>query len=478
MSWTLAETAVLAGGRLSEPSQGGRPFSAEELSLDSRTLRGGEFFVALRGDRHDGHDHLAEAAERGAIGALVDRPLARKGFPEIIVKDSLLGWQTWSAAHRHRLTLPVIGLTGSSGKTTSKDLLAHLLSGIGPVHATCGNHNNQVGVPWTLLGITEAHRFAVIEMGMNHPGEIARLSMLAAPRAALITDVGTAHVGLLGSREAILQAKLEILEGMPRSSPLVLPYDPWILARLPERVKDHPLRTFGLDPRADFHPAGPIEWSLAATAFDCAPVGPLRLSILGSGAVLSALAALAAVSALGLDAVRLASRLESAPRHPMRMEPRLLDGVQWLLDCYNASPESTRLAIGFLREVPHRGRRMLVLGELGELGEHSAAIHQDLGRRSGAIETVLFVGEGAKEALRANREAALPSATAAWVASPEDAAEWLRPRLRQDDLVLLKGSRRIALERIVPRLYPDLAPGGIPGGGGDASLGKRPREGR
>jgi len=475
-SWRMQEVAALAGGRLSRMDAGDLRFSYDRINTDSRRLHAGDFFVALRGERHDAHDFLPAVEAAGALGALVDRPLVPSRLAQIVVEDALAGWQRWSAGHRARFPdLPLLALTGSSGKTTSKDLVAHLLAGSGPVWATPGNLNNHVGVPWTLLGLAEGHAHAVVELGMNHPGEIARLSRLVAPGAALITDVGTAHVGFLGSREAILAAKLEILEGCRDGAPLVLPHDSWVLDRLPEEARRRPRRTFGIAPEADWCPAGPVEWSLSGTRFVTARTGPVRISLLGLGGVLSALAALAAVEALGADPAALASRLESAPRRPLRMEPRRFLGADWVLDCYNASPESSRLAISFLRDVPHRGRRILVLGELGELGKHSEAIHRELGRRAGAIPVVLFVGEGARAAWEGNRASALSSEIADWTPDALAAAEWLRPRLRPGDLVMLKGSRRSALERIVQQLAPGgEAPAEGERGGRDRESGSGP----
>lgn len=454
-TWTLAEVAALSGGSLVGPAAADRGFDATQITTDTRRLRSGDFFVALRGDTHDGHDHLGLAAAAGACGALVHRPLGRPDFPEIVVDDTTSGLQRWAAQHRRGFPdVRLVGLTGSSGKTTTKDLLTHLLQGDAPVLATEGNLNNHFGVPRTLLTLGPDHRYAVVEMGMNHAGEISLLSLLAVPKAALVTDIGTAHIGLLGSREAILAAKLEIIDGLATEAPLVLPHDPWVLERLPTAVRRRRLVTFGFDPAADWHPDGPVELALDGTRFSTERTGGLTLSLLGTGSVLSALAALAGVEALGGDAATLAARLGLAARRPLRMEPRRLGNVDWVLDCYNASPESTRLAIGFLREVPHAGRRLLVLGELGELGTRSEVIHRELGERAGAVETVLFVGDGARPAFEANRGSALSSATAAWVRDAEEAAEWLRPRLRAGDLVLLKGSRRVGLERIVERLFP------------------------
>lgn len=461
--WTLRRVADAAGGRLTSGPADELAIRYEQINTDTRKLRPGDLFVALRGETHDGHDHLASAWDRGAAAALVDRPDERLPMPQIVVDDSLRGLQRWAAAHRAALPrLAVLGLTGSSGKTTAKDLAAHLLAGAGPVWSTPGNLNNHVGVPLTLLGLSAEHRYAVIEMGMNHPGEIEVLTRLARPDAALITDIGTAHIGHLGSREAVLSAKLEILAGLAPGAPLVLPHDPWVLERLPQAARSHPLRTFGLDPQAGWHPVGSVESSLEGTRFATTRTGPTGVPLLGGGALLSTLAALAAVEAIGADPAALAPRLALAARRPMRMEPRRYGETAWILDCYNASPESTLLALVFLREVPHAGRRVLVLGALGELGAHSEAIHQDLGRRTGAIPVVLFVGEDARAAMAANRALALSSEVADWVPDAEAAAEWLRPRLRAGDLVLLKGSRRMALERIVERLYPGTAPS--PGG--------------
>jgi len=234
----------------------------------------------------------------------------------------------------------------------------------------------------------------------------------------------------------------------------VLPHDSWILERLPEPVRRRPRRTFGLSPR----PYG-IRWvpsSGPSRELARYPrTGPIRMSLLGQGAVLSALGALAAAEALGADSGRPRHRLETAPRRPLRMQPQRLLDADWILDCYNASPESTRLAISFLREVPHSGRRLLVLGSwrIGGALRRDPPGSRAAGRRDpgGALR-----GAGGAAAWEGNRGCALPSETADWVPDAEAAAEWLRPRLRAGDLVLLKGSRRIGLERIVARLAPEV----------------------
>ena len=466
-SYSLEEIARDASGMLVNTT----PTAARDarvgyraISTDTRSVGAGDFFVALRGERFDGHDFLATAAERGVIGALVERS-GLPSLPVIQVNDTLAAFQRWGAAHRREWGVaqrraggaaPLAALTGSSGKTTTKDLLALLLHRDGPVWATEGNRNNHVGVPWTLLGLAPHHLAAVIELGMNHAGEIAELSRLAAPTVGAITSVGTAHIGHLGSREAILAAKLELIEGLEPDAPLVLPHDPWVLDRLPAQVRARRVITFGFDPEATVRTVGPVEWSLSGTRFTTPLTGLTELSLLGTGALLSALGAIALLVAMGRDPREYAPRLQRARARSLRMEPRRVGETSWLLDCYNASPESTRLALDFHRDVAHRGRRLLVLGELGELGMQSESIHAELGARVGAIDLAIFVGPLARPAY----DAATAPRERRWFERTEEVAPWLEPRLEAGDLVCLKGSRRMALERIFGTIAGERPAGG------------------
>ena len=425
------------------------------VSTDTRTLRSGDLFVALRGETHDAHDHLDAALEAGAAALFVDRVSgAASDAPRIEVGDTLAGWQRWGANHRSQWTgTALVAITGSSGKTTAKNALAELLRGAGDVWATPGNRNNHIGVPWTLLGLDADHEFAVIEMGMNHAGEISELSRLARPDVALITSVGRAHIGYLGSREAILHAKLEIADGLPDDAVLVLPHDPWVLSRLPESIAARRRITFGFDPDADWKPTADVVYEATGTTLTTEKTGPLRLALLGPGPVLSILGALATVDALGLDVRALAPRLESLRAEPMRMEPRPWGPVTAIVDCYNASPESTRLAIEFLGSLHHDGRKILVLGELSELGAETEAIHRELVRGIQDIDLVLLIGPALAEI--AEEAEQLPGAGhVVWRAMREEASTWLADTLEEGDLVLLKASRRLALERILERPVP------------------------
>ncbi|MEZ4651475.1 MAG: UDP-N-acetylmuramoyl-tripeptide--D-alanyl-D-alanine ligase [Candidatus Eisenbacteria bacterium] len=457
--WTLGEIAHLAEGRFVAGGPGtvgsDTRISYASVSTDTRTLSKGDLFVALRGENHDAHDHLERALGAGASALFVDRLTENAAdAPRIEVDDTLSGWQRWGANHRARWTgRALVAITGSSGKTTAKNALAELLRGAGPVWSTPGNRNNHVGVPWTLLGLGAEHDYAVIEMGMNHAGEISELSRLARPDVALITSVGRAHIGYLGSREAILGAKLEIVDGLPEDAVLVLPHDPWVLERLPESVASRPRITFGFDADADWKPSAEVIYEADGTTLHTSKTGTLRLSLLGPGPVLSVLSALATADALGLDVRALAPRLESLRAEPMRMEPRPWGPVTAIVDCYNASPESTRLAIEFLGSLHHDGRKILVLGELSELGAETEAIHRELVRGIEDIDLVLLVGPALAEI--AEEAEQLPGAGhVAWRAMREEASTWLADTLEEGDLVLLKASRRLALERILERPVP------------------------
>ena len=465
-SWTLRDVAELAEGRLQAQGHADARFDYRAISTDTRTLQAGDFFVALRGERFDAHTHLDQVAGGNACGALVDRPLSATTLPQIVVDDSLSGWQRWGKNHLERwrtgedMKRAVTAITGSSGKTTTKDLLCHMLAGAAPVWGTEGNRNNHVGVPWTLLGVSSDHRHAVVELGMNHAGEISVLSRLCAPDVAVLTGVGRAHVGHLGSREGVLQAKLEILDGLDEDAPLVVAHDPWILDRLPKNARARRRITFGMDPQADWTPLRAPRYTLRGTRFETAATGEIELSLLGEGAVRSALGALATLDALGLDAGALAPRLRTAKPRELRMELRRSGaGVEWLLDCYNASPESTRLATQFVSRVPHTGRRILVFGELGELGDESERIHRELGTSALGLDLAVFLGPATRASMEALKEAGGTYPTV-WMSNLEEASAYLAARLRSGDLVLLKASRRWALERILEQVPPPLSPEG------------------
>jgi murE/murF fusion protein len=432
------------------------------VSLDTRRMSGGEVFVALPGRTVDGHDFIPRAFEAGAAAVVAGRGWwsGRRGGRRapgihLLVDDPLAALQEWAGALRRRIGPRVLGITGSSGKTSTKEMALALLGG-GDGIGTIGNRNNEIGLPWTLLQLRPGDRWAVVEMGANHVGEIARLTRIAAPDVALITGVGRAHVGLFGSVEAVREAKLEIVDGVAPEGTVVIPDDdPALEARLRERWPGRVVR-FGWSERAE----------VRATALECRLDGsrlavageprPLELKVLGEAGARCALAALAAVRALGLGEVA-TERLEDVRPFPGRLDPVTRGGVVWILDVYNASPESVLHALRFLAGAPVTGRRAFVFGGMRELGDASDALHAEVGAAAGACDAGVFVGPEARVAARAARQAGLPQVLEC--EQIEEAVRFLREFVRPGDAVLLKGARAAALERVatamgvVPEAY-------------------------
>jgi UDP-N-acetylmuramoyl-tripeptide--D-alanyl-D-alanine ligase len=448
--FSLAAIARATGGTLENA-----PVSAEivcapgAIAIDSRACEPGQLFVAIRGER-DGHDFVAAAAARGAIGALVmvgARVESPPAFPLIRVDDPLKALQRWAASHRAGIPACVIAVTGSSGKTTTKDRLAAILSTMGPTHSTPGNLNNHLGVPITLLGLRPEHQWAVVEIAMNHPGEIAPLSRLARPHHAVITTIGWAHIGAFGSREGILREKLGILAGLEPGGILFHDADPWIDEHLPQEVRKMRQRTFGLSPGADMHP-DTVDWDVTETRFASAFTGEVRYRCPGRGPLMAALAASLVAKSVGVPGESVRRSLEEARPRPLRMEPRPLGPATALLDCYNASPESSLAAIEFLLSIPRTGRRWLAFGEMRELGEQSAEAHARVGERAAALDGAFFLGDGCAPALDAYRRVVPDRPAAAIYRSIDDLAKDLCAVLGEGDVVLFKGARLMAMERV------------------------------
>ena len=446
---TLAEAATLIGAAERPAGQ----FTA--VGTDSRTLRAGELFVALEGPRFDGHDYLPAVAAAGAAGAVVRR--AHPALPCLEVADPLAALARLAAAWRGRFELPLIAVTGSSGKTTIKELLAAALGGLGPVLATRGNRNNHIGVPLTLLELRAAHRAAVIEMGMNHVGEIAHLADLARPTVGVIGNAGAAHLEGLGSVAAVARAKGELIERLPAHALAVLNADDAHLPLWRELAGARRVITFGLD-----HPAEvTAECALAAdgSALELrTPAGTatVRLALLGRHNVLNALAATAAALAAGAALADIATGLGTVHPVPGRLYPLSGQaGARLIDDSYNANPLSVRAAIEVLAALP--GERLLVLGDMGELGADAARLHAECGAaaRAAGIEHLVTLGPLAAHAAAAFGKGALACSE---LAEAIDAAgALLRPGLT----ALIKGSRSAGMERVVQAL----AAGTLPDGG-------------
>jgi UDP-N-acetylmuramoyl-tripeptide--D-alanyl-D-alanine ligase len=414
------------------------------VSSDTRTLKRGDLFVALVGPNFDGHSFVNEAAGKGAVGALVSR-VPTSDMSAVQVADTRLGLGQLAAHWRRQFQIPVIAVTGSNGKTTVKNMIAAILNVAGPVLATQGNLNNDIGVPLTLLRLKPGDRHAVIEMGMNHPGEIAYLTKLTRPTIALINNAAAAHLAGLGSVAAVARAKGEIFSGLDADGIAVLNADDPHADLWRELAAPHRVITFGLDRPADVS----AEYELDAggsTIHLKTPHGgiSMRLSLLGRHNVMNALAASSASIAAGVSLADIQAGLEKLRSVSGRLEvKRGLKGARVLDDTYNANPGSLAAGVEVLKAAS--GERVLVLGDMGELGEAARDIHRRVGllARSLGIERLYAVGELTPGAVEAFGKGAQH------FSSHEALIENLRSCLHADMTVLVKGSRLMKMERVV-----------------------------
>ena len=443
----MMEPLSAAGRRLNAPLQGGDAIYTRVVS-DTRAVQPGDLFAALRGERFDAHDFVAEAAGKGAVGALVSRRVDA-AIAQIVVPDTLIGLQQLAASWRADFDLPVIGVTGSNGKTTTKQLLAAVMAARGPVLATEGNLNNHIGVPLTLLKLRREHRTAVVEMGASAGGEIALLARLAKPTLGVVTQAGDAHLEGFGSREGVARGKGELFAGLATDGVAVVNADDayagfWTTLAGARRV----LR-FGFAAQADvraedLHSTAEGNRFTLITPTDRATV---QLPLPGRHNIANALAAAAAGHALGLDAKTIAAGLEKVERPKGRVVVhRHGSGAKVIDDSYNANPTSLAAAMALLAQ--ERGERVLVLGDMADLGPDAEALHARAGTEAKALglDSLLALGPKAGKAASAfGRGGEAFDALEPLVAA-------LKTRLREHVTVLVKGSRSARMERVVGAL--------------------------
>lgn len=444
--------------RLDAPLHG-RDARFTRVTTDTRQLAPGDLFVALRGEHFDGHDFVAQAHQAGAAGALVAEAQP-SNLPQVVVPDTLAGLQDYAVSWRGDFHMPLVAITGSNGKTTVKQMLAAILARRGPVLATQGNLNNHIGVPLTLLSLREEHKTAVIEMGANHPGEIARLAAIASPDVGVVNNAGDAHLEGFGSREGVARAKGELFEALGGHGIAVINADD-DYAPLWRGLAQGDTLTFGLSEDADVravNPRGEPPEAPVATEFELrTPEGRhgVRLPLPGLHNVRNALAAAACAVALGTDARDIAAGLLGVRPAPGRLTWRAaLNGARLLDDTYNANPTSLRAGLELLAGL--KARRWLVLGDMGELGRGAEQLHYAAGEdaRQLGIERLYTVGPLAREAARGFGAGAVHfEDLGALVAE-------VRERLAPDVAVLVKGSRASRMERAVAGLTGQEQAGG------------------
>ena len=453
----LSASIAHLGGRLH-----GADVDFVGVGTDSREGCRGQLFVALRGERFDGHDHITAAAEQGAVAAMVDHPLDLD-LPQWIVGDTRLALGRLAADWRARFPGRVVGITGSNGKTTCKEMVAAILSQVGQTRATAGNLNNDIGLPLTLLSAADED-WLILEMGANHPGEIAYLSELARPEAAVITNAGRAHLEGFGSVEGVAHAKGEIARGLPHDGTFVFMADvPWT-PLWHSLAGDRRCLTFGTGPGADVRAdeqALEVAWDADGfrTRFTVeladGPL-PIELALAGRHNLRNALAAIALVLALGVPGDKIQAGLAAMRPVRRRLQPRLgQGGLRLIDDSYNANPDSLAAAVDVLVElkrVADAGRALLVLGDFGELGPDSAPLHRAMGAdaQAAGVDRLFTVGPLAAQA------AAGFGAGAQGYPDQGSLIEAVRAEAGPDDVVLIKGSRASAMDHVTDALCADI----------------------
>ena len=443
--FNLQDAAQMAGGMARGQAD------IVRVSTDSRQILPGDLFVALRGERFDGHAFAANALLAGAAAVMIDRDEYVGLQPSIVVQDTRLALGRMAAAWRKRQVLKMAAITGSSGKTTVKEMLASIMrhaAGTSAVLATKGNLNNDIGVPLTLLQLTAEHRYAVIEMGMNHAGELDYLSRLAGADLVLVNNAGHAHVGMLGSVEAVARAKGEIITGSPGGAVVVINADDAYAGLWRELAASRPIMTFGLEKQAQCRATFELQAESSLVHLE-SPAGAADfcLPVAGRHNVMNALAAACAAQGLGIGLEDIVAGLEafSAPAG-RQVSLRLANGATLIDDTYNANPESVRAAIEVL--AGRSGQRWLVLGDMGELGDASLEAHRQLGEYASkqGIDRLFTLGEDSRVAATAfgkNGRSYLQL---------EDLLTDLRSGLGGDVTVLVKGSRFMRMERVIQEL--------------------------
>jgi UDP-N-acetylmuramoyl-tripeptide--D-alanyl-D-alanine ligase len=428
------------------------PQQFTDVFTDSRQPVPGGLFVALRGESHDGHSYVQQAVAAGAAAAVVDRELP--GLPLFVVENTTEALLRLAGRHRSRFNIPVIGVTGSVGKTSTKELLGHILNTMFPTLVSKKNHNNEVGVPETLFRLNDTHRAAVVEMGMRGPGQIAQLCSAARPTIGLITGIGVSHIELLGSRQAICAAKCELLTSLAENGAAVLPAEDEFLPQMRQAAPGNCI-TFGTGSSAHFRVTDVCMSPQGSPSFLLNGL-PVKMRAVGVHHARNAAAAAAVCWAIGIEPDALLPALETYQSPAGRMHTVTLPhNVLLLDDTYNAAPDSMRAAL----ETTHAaaqgrgGGVVLVLGEMLELGPYSEEAHRLIGRLAAGIhpKLLLSVGQGARW-LHAEAVHLTPPDTCLWISDVDAAEAIVRKRLQPGDTVMVKGSRGVQLDRLTTAL--------------------------
>ena len=446
-SLPLSKIVSFSGAEL---ESGDADVAISRVSTDSRTIKPGELFVALRGDNFDAHNFLEEVAKRGAAGAIVSRnppPDLPENFAIVRATDTLVAYQDLAANYRKTLPLKVLGITGSNGKTSTKDFAASILGRAFRVTKTEGNFNNHVGLPRTILEANRDDQFAVWELGMNHPGEIAALARIASADAAIITNIGIAHIEFMGTRQAIAREKGALAEAIDPSGFVIFNADDEFSSSIANRtrarvilagIEKGTIRAIEVQ-----QTSGGCEFTVVEGAHRCRA----QLPVPGSHMVQNAMLAVSAGRAFGVSLEECAAGLVAAPLTKARLQIREINGVQFIDDSYNANPDSMKAALRTLMELDADGKRVAVLGRMLELGAESERGHREVGEAAATLGIDHLISIAEDTIAVAAEKAGLENSAVAKDAS--EAAEMLSEIVGPGDLVLIKGSRSSRTELVL-----------------------------
>jgi UDP-N-acetylmuramoyl-tripeptide--D-alanyl-D-alanine ligase len=452
--------AILIGAELAPPAQRWARVRVRRVHTDSRSVRAGDLFVALPGERFDAHEFVPAALAAGAVAAIVragySPPAALADAPLIRVADPLQAYQALAAAYRSQFALPLVAVTGSNGKTTTKEMVASVLGERWRTLKTEGNFNNQVGVAHTLFRLAPRYGAAVIEMGVDDMDQTTRLAAMVRPTLGLITNIGPDHLEFFRTMDRSAESKAELLDALPANGAAILPADDRYFALFKKRARCRVV-SFGFGSKAHVRAEAVEPYGRDGTQFRLVLPERTRRTLVHIGVggehnVLNALTAAAVGVALGLSGATIAAGLAKFRPAAMRSQVEMRHGVRIIVDCYNANPASTRAAVRLLAQASAKGRRIAVLGDMLELGPTTAELHAEVGEFVAAerIDTLIASGELARHFARGARTAGM--AAVQEVADAPAAAAALLATVKRGDVVLVKGSRGMRLERVVHAL--------------------------
>ena len=449
---SLSEIVSAVGGSFGYPADA----LIGSISTDTRKITAGSVFIALKGDNFDGHDFAPDAMKLGAEAVITERQI--DGAKCIIVDSTVKALQELAHYYRMKFDIPLVGITGSVGKTTTKDMIYCVLARKFKTLKTQGNHNNEVGMPQTLLELDSSYEAAVIEMGMNHVGEMSRLSTCSAPTLCVITNIGVSHIENLGSQENILKAKLEILDGAAPDAPLVLNRDDKLLAGIDLRGTREAIYYSLKKKDCGIYASNivPEDGKISFTINYNGSKYPAVINVLGEHNVRNALAAFTVGVSVGIDPAECAAGVADYRPEGLRQNIRKVKGAAFVVDCYNAAPDSMRAALSVLSqvEVAEGGKRICVLADMLELGKKAASYHKQVGEyvASAKADMLLCFGENSVYYIEGAVRKGMPREACMHFDSRGELSAYLSGCLKEGDAVLFKGSRGMKLEEVIESL--------------------------